>query len=65
VIQTCLGAVIDLFIRSGPVLEKVCEYLYYVDKYAGQSSVPDMEIPPEMSLELALAADFLECMLQH
>jgi hypothetical protein len=43
------------------VLEQVCQYLYYNDRYKGMTSVPDMEIPPELSLELALAADFLEC----
>jgi hypothetical protein len=43
------------------VLEQVCEYLYYNDRYKDMTSVPDMDIPPELSLELALAADFLEC----
>jgi len=43
------------------VLEQVCEYLYYNDRYKDMTSVPDLEIPPELSLELALAADFLEC----
>jgi len=45
----------------GVVLEQVCEYLYYSDRYKDMTSVPDMDIPPELSLELALAADFLEC----
>jgi hypothetical protein len=44
------------------VLEKVCEYLYFHNRYLGMTNVPDMEIPPELSLELALAADFLDCM---
>jgi len=46
---------------SGAVLEKVCEYLYFYERYAGMTNVPDMDIPPEMSLELALAADYLDC----
>ena len=47
---------------SGVILEKVCEYLYYKDRYENQNNVPDMDIAPELSLELALAADFLDCM---
>jgi elongin-C len=45
----------------GVVLEKVCEYLHFKDRYLDMTHVPDMEIPPEISLELALAADYLEC----
>jgi hypothetical protein len=33
----------------------------YATKYRDQIDVPDMEIPPEMSLEIALAADYLDC----
>jgi len=51
-----LGA---LTIRSGVVLEKVCEYLYYSYKYRDGAEVPDMEIPPELCLELLMAADYL------
>jgi hypothetical protein len=47
--------------NSGVVLEQVCEYLYFHNRYLDMTNVPDMEIPPELSLELALAADFLEC----
>jgi len=46
---------------SGVVLEKVCEYLYFNDRYHDMRDVPDMDFPPEISLELALAADFLNC----
>lgn len=45
--------------NSGVVLEKVCEYLYYYEKYRDTKSPPDMEIPTELALELMLAADFL------
>ena len=45
--------------RSGLVLEKVCEYFYYHEKYANSKDVPDMNIPPELCLELLLAADYL------
>jgi hypothetical protein len=45
---------------SGAVLEKVCEYLYYNQKHAESKDVPDMEIPPELCLELLLAADYLD-----
>ena len=44
---------------SGAILEKVCEYLYYNLKNKEAKDVPDMEIPPEMCLELLLAADYL------
>ena len=45
---------------SGVVLEKVCEYLYYSQKHAESKDVPDMEIPPELCLELLIAADYLD-----
>lgn len=48
---------------SGVTLEKVCEYLYYNEKYKDTKDVPDMDIPPDMCLDLLMAADFLngEC----
>ena len=47
--------------HSGVVLEKVCEYLYYNQKYAKAKDVPDPDIPPELCLELLIAADYLQC----
>jgi len=44
---------------SGAVLEKVCEYLYYHDKYCYEKDVPEMEIPAELCLELLIASDYL------
>lgn len=44
---------------NGVVLEKVCEYLYYNEKYKDAKDVPDMDIPPELCLELLMAADYL------
>lgn len=44
---------------NGVVLEKVCEYLYYNLKHKDEKDVPDMEIPPELCLELLMAADYL------
>ncbi|KAK3174247.1 hypothetical protein OEA41_001491 [Lepraria neglecta] len=44
---------------AGVVLEKVCEYLYYNLKHKDAKDVPDMEIPPELCLELLMAADYL------
>ncbi|KAF4554712.1 Elongin-C-like protein [Elsinoe fawcettii] len=41
------------------VLEKVCEYLYYHEKHKDAKDVPDMDIPPELCLELLMAADYL------
>ncbi|KAH0605465.1 uncharacterized protein H6S33_004687 [Morchella sextelata] len=44
---------------SAVILEKVCEYFYYNEKYRDAKDVPDMEIPPELALELLMVADFL------
>lgn len=48
--------------HSGLVLEKVCEYFYYYEKYKNTKDVPDMDIPTELSLELLIAADYLDGM---
>ncbi|KAL3421968.1 transcriptional elongation regulator (elongin c) [Phlyctema vagabunda] len=45
---------------NGIVLEKVAEYFYYNHKNRNREDVPDMEIPPELCLELLMAADFLD-----
>ncbi|KAK7536104.1 BTB/POZ protein [Phyllosticta citribraziliensis] len=44
---------------NGNVLEKVCEYLYYNQKHQDAKDVVDMDIPPELCLELLMAADYL------
>ncbi|KAK6587072.1 hypothetical protein PZA11_000362 [Diplocarpon coronariae] len=50
------------FFDSGIVLEKVAEYFYYNFKNRNREDVPDMDIPPELCLELLMAADFLDSM---
>ncbi|KAH8684655.1 putative Elongin-C [Tricladium varicosporioides] len=45
---------------NGIVLEKVAEYFYYNYKYRNKEDVPDMEILPELCLELLMAADYLD-----
>lgn len=45
---------------NGIVLEKVAEYFYYNYRNRNREDVPDMEIPPELCLELLMAADFLD-----
>lgn len=45
---------------SAITMEKVAEYLYYNLKTKDLKDVPDMEIPPELCLELLMAADFLQ-----
>jgi len=45
---------------TGVVLEKVCEYFCYNEKNKEQSNVSDMDIPPELCLELLMAADYLD-----
>ena len=47
-------------VASGQVLEKVCEYLHYNEKYKNSREIPDMDIPPELCLELLMAADYLD-----
>ncbi|PSN73331.1 cytochrome P450 [Corynespora cassiicola Philippines] len=51
---------VELPTVNGVILEKVCEYLYYNQKHAESKDVPDMEVPPELSLELLIAADYLD-----
>ncbi|TVY49700.1 Elongin-C [Lachnellula occidentalis] len=46
--------------QGGIVLEKVAEYFYYNYRNRNREDVPDMEIPPELCLELLMAADFLD-----
>ena len=48
--------------HSALVLEKVCEYFYYNEKNKDAKDVPDMDIPTELSLELLIAADYLDGM---
>ncbi|UYV69711.1 TCEB1 [Cordylochernes scorpioides] len=47
---------------SSHVLQKVCQYFYYKKQYSNSSSeIPEFAIPPEISLDLLLAANFLDC----
>ncbi|KAG9230382.1 BTB/POZ protein [Amylocarpus encephaloides] len=48
---------------NGIVLEKVAEYFYYNYKNKDREDVPDMDIPPELCLELLVAADYLNTSL--
>jgi len=44
------------------VLAKVCVYFTYKQRYTNSSSeIPECPIPPEMALELLMAANFLDC----
>ena len=40
-------------------MEKAVEYFHYWYRYRESKSVPDMDIPVELCLELLVAADFL------
>ncbi|OQS06752.1 transcription elongation factor B polypeptide 1 [Thraustotheca clavata] len=47
---------------SAPILEKVIQYLYYKKRYSNSNArIPEFNIEPEMSLELLMAANYLEC----
>ncbi len=45
---------------NGVVLQKVVEYFYYNERNRDNVSITDMEIPPELCLELLMAADYLD-----
>jgi hypothetical protein len=43
------------------VLEIVCKYFYYYEKYKYEANVPEPDfITPEYALELLFVADFLD-----
>lgn len=46
--------------HSGIVLEKVAEYFYFNYVNRDRDGVKDMDIPPELCLELLMAADYLD-----
>lgn len=47
---------------SGAVLERVCAYWHYKVKHAGSKvPIPEFHLPPEMALQVLIAADYLEC----
>ena len=44
------------------VLSKVCMYFTYKVRYTNSSTeIPEFPIPPEIALELLMAANFLDC----
>ncbi|KAG8951891.1 hypothetical protein FRC04_005583 [Tulasnella sp. 424] len=49
------------YIERGAVAETVVEYLAYKNQYTGSRNVPDFttRVPPEIALELVMAADYL------
>lgn len=47
---------------SAVVLEKLIQYLYYKVRYTNSSQrIPEFVIEPEISLELLIAAGYLDC----
>ncbi|KAJ1930231.1 elongin C [Tieghemiomyces parasiticus] len=45
----------------GPILEKVCQYLFYKHKYDQTwTDIPEFPIEPEIALELLMTSDFLD-----
>eukprot|EP00798_Chlamydomonas_sp_ICE-L_P030349 gene30349-35353_t len=47
---------------STPILEKVCQYFYYKLRYQNSTTknIPEFKVPPEVALELLMAANFLD-----
>uniref|UniRef100_A0A7S1BC12 Elongin-C n=1 Tax=Corethron hystrix TaxID=216773 RepID=A0A7S1BC12_9STRA len=44
------------------IVEKVCQYLLYKEQYAHSTgTIPTFEIEPEVSLELLVASNYLDC----
>jgi hypothetical protein len=47
---------------TSAVLEKVIQYWHYKVKYQGSTkAIPEFHIPPELALNVLIAADYLEC----
>ena len=46
---------------TGNILEKVCQYFYYKLRHTNsKEALPQFPLPPEMALELLMAANFLD-----
>jgi len=46
----------------GAILEKVIQYMHYKVRYTNSvTRVPEFDIEPELSLELLMAANYLDC----
>ncbi len=46
----------------GIILEKVIQYMHYKVRYANSTQrVPQFNIEPEISMELLMAASYLDC----
>lgn len=44
------------------ILQKVCHYFNYKVRYTNSATeIPEYAVPPELSLELLMAANFLDC----
>jgi len=47
---------------SGPILEKVVQYMYYKNQHSNSTGrLPEFDIKPEIALELLVAANYLNC----
>ena len=47
---------------SGPILEKVVQYMHYKTEHADSvGRLPEFAIEPEIALELLVAANYLNC----
>jgi transcription elongation factor B subunit 1 len=54
--------IVELPDISTAVLEKVIEYWHYKVKHQGATkTLPEFHIPPELALQVLIAADYLEC----
>ena len=56
------GCAVCCVLCRSHILEKVCEYFCYKVRYTNSSTeIPEFKIAPEVSLELLMAANFLDC----
>uniref|UniRef100_A0A7S0ADT6 Elongin-C n=1 Tax=Minutocellus polymorphus TaxID=265543 RepID=A0A7S0ADT6_9STRA len=47
---------------SGPILEKVVQYMYYKHEHSNSTGrLPEFKIEPEIALELLVASNYLNC----
>ncbi|KAG4302282.1 hypothetical protein PCANB_001564 [Pneumocystis canis] len=45
---------------NAKLLEIVCQYLYFHEKYKNSTNIPEFPIEPDIAIELLMISDFLD-----